>query len=295
MNLFEYFTSRTTELEYQIFKLTATYDDSILENFFVYEQKFNENKDELCNILLLENAQIRPENIFAEIGVAVDGVYFSTNTNTNTTASIRRRILQTESTIADFSENLYSSNFYEVFSTDCFLKTDLLHITGLKDSIQEIIGYLDANYKQFKKEIEEYIDLEEINTTTNNTNIEEISKLFNKKILSSTNLFFQDKIIEFNEIIQYYLNPALVIENRSIYNAIVKFIDSTYELDFIISPIFWFLLIIVFLFLFKIYLNLKKVLNTDKTVLFFLPAEMLNENERIEEAVKELKDLNYNY
>ena len=60
------------------------------------------------------------------------------------------------------------------------------------------------------------------------------------------------------------------------------------------SPIFWFTLVLVLLILYLIYLTLKKILNTDKTIILFIPAEMLKESERIEDAVKELKDYTIN-
>lgn len=179
---------------------------------------------------------------------------------------------------ADFNKN---------FNTDCYTKTDTSSSTGLRDGINQIINYLKSNFNSYSKQIQTYV--KDVDDTIYKYSYKQLLK-DNKKIQSSLSLLFKDKILNFNDMIQYYLNPAVLLESQTIYNSIIKFINQTYQMDYIISPISWSLLVLVFLCLVKIFTELKSMLNTDKTILFFIPAEMYNESEKVTEAVKELKE-----
>eukprot|EP00340_Litonotus_pictus_P011642 CAMPEP_0170538682 /NCGR_PEP_ID=MMETSP0209-20121228/103464_1 /TAXON_ID=665100 ORGANISM="Litonotus pictus, Strain P1" /NCGR_SAMPLE_ID=MMETSP0209 /ASSEMBLY_ACC=CAM_ASM_000301 /LENGTH=1000 /DNA_ID=CAMNT_0010840435 /DNA_START=392 /DNA_END=3391 /DNA_ORIENTATION=- len=227
LGLFLHYFNKTQTLESQIHSITTFQVDSILQDFFDFENSVNTNKQGLCDFLTREEPQ-----------------------------------------------DEYKGKFY----SDCYTNTTQTVSSGLQDGISKMIYFLNSNYKEFDREIRSFIDKEISNTLT----IEEFKvRINNKKMLTSLQLLFQDTVLDFNDLVQYYLNPTVLVENQAIYSSIVKFIDSTYELDFIISPIFWVLLFFVFLFLLHIHSELKTMLATDKTILLFIPAEMINENDRI--------------
>lgn len=141
---------------------------------------------------------------------------------------------------------------------------------NLKDGIAKALSFLKVTYNDFQINVR---------ASTSNENTVKLTK----------NQLFNENFISYSTLTIFYLTKSLLILNDTLYQSFLVELMKSTRVNYIITPIFCLLLLVVSFFFNQIYRNLKEMLSKEKEILNIIPPEMLMANDRMKDAIFELK------